>query len=125
MLGVEPITVTREAVPGTWVNGKYVPGETTTLTVMAAIQPLSPREIEMLPEGARTRARWALFCDPDQPPLQCTDLSNDTAADRVSWAGREFVVYQNGDWMAHQTGIPHYAYALLEVGADEPEVVDD
>jgi len=46
---------------GTYVNGLYVPGSATSLTIEASIQPASGRHISALPEGQRaeeTRIVW-------------------------------------------------------------------
>lgn len=55
------VSLTREAA-GHWDDdGNWVPGEPTSSTISAAIQPASGRQMEDLPEGIRNEARWLLW----------------------------------------------------------------
>jgi hypothetical protein len=53
--------VTRADGPGSHVDGVFVPGSTSTVTIRASVQPVSGRELERLPEGLRTRELLSLF----------------------------------------------------------------
>lgn len=50
------VTHERDA-EGAYVNGKWVPGATTTTTIRASIQPLSGDEFANLPSGIRSEAK--------------------------------------------------------------------
>jgi hypothetical protein len=43
-------TVTRTA-QGVYTNGRYTPGATTTFPIVASIQPVTGRDLQLLPEG--------------------------------------------------------------------------
>lgn len=49
-----PVTITRYAA-GSYVNGLYVDGSTTTLSAIMSIQPTNGLEDLLLPEGLRTK----------------------------------------------------------------------
>jgi hypothetical protein len=53
-LNVEAITVTRSA-QGSYVSGRFVPGAPTVTTAAGNVQPLSGKELLLLPEGERQR----------------------------------------------------------------------
>lgn len=55
-------TIERQA-PGTFVNGKPVPGAITNMTIMATVQPLSGDEILLMPEGERKSQYVTIFTD--------------------------------------------------------------
>lgn len=119
ILGERTITVTRESVSGSYQGGVYVRGTPDTFTIQGSAQPLSPKEIEFLPIGARTKAKWTLYVAAGQPELKLTDLVNQTAGDLVEWNGQQYGVIRAGDWQGHINGVPHSVYYLVEVGADE------
>lgn len=119
MLGVGTVRVIREDVPGAYVNGEYVRGETSEFTVEGSIQPANPREVEQLEEGARTRARWSLYCDEDQRILKTTDLDVGAGADRVMHKGQEYLLFAVDDFTGHQDGLPYRGYLLIEIGKNE------
>ena len=53
-------TVTRTPA-SVYTAGRLVPGVATTFTVLGSLQPLSGREVDRLPEGAREREGMALW----------------------------------------------------------------
>lgn len=53
-------TVTRRP-PGVYTNGRFFPGNTTTLNITGSIQPLVGRDLELLPEGLRTRELLKIY----------------------------------------------------------------
>lgn len=46
-------------------DGEFVEGASATITIRAAIQPASGRQLMDLPEGIRTEARWLLWSRTD------------------------------------------------------------
>jgi hypothetical protein len=54
------LTVKRKTA-GSYVNGFWVAGTDTTLTIKASVQPLSGKDIELLPEGKRLAGGYKLF----------------------------------------------------------------
>lgn len=113
ILGAQTYRVTREAEPGSYdTNGRYVPGATTELEVVGAVQPLTPRQVEALPEKARTSAKALFLCDAHQPELKVTDLDQPGRGDRVEVDGREYVLMALEDRTAFH--LPYRSYVLLE-----------
>jgi len=120
ILAPKKFTIRRQSEAGSYVYGKWVPSTTTDqFTVIGSLQPLNAREIEMLPEGTRTKARFSFYCESNQPFLKTTDLNGQKGSDRFLWNGNEYLVFAIGDWQLHLNGIPHKAYVLIEVGNDE------
>lgn len=58
--GSAEYTVTRTAIGGR-VNGRYVSGVVTTFPIVAAIEPISGRELEDLPAGQRGNEAIMIF----------------------------------------------------------------
>ena len=118
ILGKEKLTVTRRT--GDYTNGAWVPVLDSTFTIKANVQPMPARQLEMLPEAARTKGAFICYADNRQTPLRVLDLTGKGMPDRVARAdGRSYEVHSLGDWTSHTTGLPHRAYVLVEVGADE------
>lgn len=116
-------TVHRTA-QGSVVDGDFVPGSPSEFPVVGVLDPLTPKQIEQLPEGSRTKAKWQLTLDADQPELRSVDIVGDTAADRVAYKGRLLVVHAIWDASDPPLGSPggelaHRHYHLTEEGADE------
>jgi len=55
ILGSEAITLTRPTV-GTWgSDGRQVPGASASTTIYGSVQPATGKDLEILPEGLRTK----------------------------------------------------------------------
>lgn len=114
MLGATLLTVTRTAA-GTYVDGVWTPGATSTFGIEGSLQPMSGRELLLLPEGERAAARWKLYTE---TALLTADEAAQTEADRVSWNGRSLVVVRVNDY-SHVGMLEHYRCELV---ADETGV---
>jgi hypothetical protein len=59
MLGQVELTITRDSEDGEFVDGYFVPAEpdpeAEPITIKASVQPFTPKELMVLPEGDRTR----------------------------------------------------------------------
>lgn len=118
ILGTEKLTITRRA--GDFVNGAFVPVLDETFTIKANVQPMPARQLEMLPEAARTKGAFICYASNRQRALRVLDLGGKGLPDRVARGdGRSYEVHSLGDWTSHTSGLPHRAYALVEVGTDE------
>lgn len=119
ILGLETLSVTRRK--GDYVNGAFVPVLDSVFTIRANVQPMPARQLELLPEAARTKGAFLCFADKRQTALRVLDLNGKGLPDRVARSdGRSYQVHSLGDWTSHTTGLPHRAYALVEIGSDEP-----
>lgn len=93
------LTVHRKAT-GSFVKGQYVPAgsETTFAVTNASVQPLSGRELQLLPEGYRTRQTLKVYSDVE---LRSADAEAGREADRFDYLGEQFEVYSVQDWVDH------------------------
>jgi hypothetical protein len=119
ILALETLSVTRRS--GDYVSGKFVPVLDETFTIRANVQPMPARQLELLPEAARTRGAFMCFSDNRQRELRVLDQATKGLPDRVTRSnGRTYQVHSLGDWTSHTSGLPHRAYSLIAVGDDEP-----
>ncbi len=99
ILGESPqvLDVTRSTA-GTLTLGVRSPGATSVVQVTASVQPLGPREIQLLPEGVRTRFPVKLFATSE---LRAAGDVTGAAGDKFTFAGRTFEVIAVEDWSTH------------------------
>lgn len=90
-------TFTRAAA-GSYVNGTYVPGASTSFTAMCSIQPVSEQEVDITP---REGGRWL-------DGLVSVDSETEVReSDRTTYNGALFEVIRVSDW-PHLPNIAHY-----------------
>lgn len=88
------LPVTRRAA-GTYTNGLYTPGSTSSLTLdPAAVFPASPRDREVLPEGQRVGEVIVIF---SRAALRIAEPGG-VQADRVTYQFKTFEVSAVEDW---------------------------
>jgi len=109
-------TVTRR--PGDW-DGPWEHGTPTTFTILASRpQPVGPETIEMLPEAARTTARFIIYAHDDQPEVYTIETYQPGfSADTIAYKGKAYLVTTDGDWADMPLG--YNGYILLAYGPDE------
>lgn len=56
------ITLRRYAA-GDYVDGLWVDGVSTDSEVQASVQPTTPNELRLLPEGDRAKRSWKILCN--------------------------------------------------------------
>lgn len=93
---------------GSYVNGSYVAGTSTTFLVIMAIMPLTEKELLALPEGERTRRQMKGYLVEE---LKTVDTSDSKKADRVTYDGVDFEVQGVEKW---DGDLPHYKVRLAE-----------
>jgi hypothetical protein len=101
-----PIDVTRGS-PGTWVNGRYVPGPTSQLTLDAVVAPARARDLKRLPEGQRTEETKVVLT---KEALHTAHAPDGSPADRISYGGETYEVVSVEDWSA----VAGFWYVLAE-----------
>lgn len=94
----EIITVIRDSGAGSYIDGLYVKGETTTFKTFASVQQPTPRQLEMLPEGERDK-NPLLFIS--KKPLRTTSDRDNVIADIVLYKGNRFKIVSVGDWSSY------------------------
>lgn len=90
----EPITITRKAA-GTYVNGLYVAGATSTISAVGSIQPLSGREQLSLMSLQHAKEIYKLYTSTE---IFTVDEGTGKTADLVSFQGKVFEVQKVEKW---------------------------
>lgn len=91
-----PRTVTRASSASSYdANGRPVAGGTTTITVNASVQPTSGRDLQLLPEGERTKESLTFFATSE---LRTSDPETGTPADRVAYGSKNYEIQSVQDW---------------------------
>jgi hypothetical protein len=119
-IGTETVEVIR-LDGGKWnENGRYDKGtERRMPAAVVSIQPLTPDEVKLLPEGRRTAETLKMYLETQ---VRASDEKAQTAADRIEHAGKLYEVFGVEDWS--RTDIPHFKVILVKIdgqgGGDEP-----
>lgn len=89
----------------------------------ASVQPAPDEVIQLLPEGARAAAKLVAYLPASEPPLRAVGIGGGTAPDLVTRdrTGKRYEVHEVADWTSHTRGMPHRAYALVEIADDEEQ----
>ena len=100
LTGSVQLDLTRSA-PGSYVNGKWVEGTTSVVTIKANVQPvIKSTDLSMLPEGDRAKAALEIY-SPDEIRM-LKEGTNGYIADRFTWNGEEYEVMKAVRWqMGH------------------------
>lgn len=115
MFGIfrRPLTVTRKSGGG-YVDGIWQPGDETTITVKASVQPTSPDDMELLPEGRRDRQAFTLYCD---TPLRVSGDVEGANADLVDIEGVSYEVSARRPWQNNI--ISHHVAVVTRIPDDD------
>lgn len=81
--------------PGSYVDGIYQEGSKTTFKALISIQQPTPKQLEILPEGERSRDVMLFISN---KPLRTTEDKDGTIADIIISKGRRYKIIQSGDW---------------------------
>lgn len=88
------LTVERTA-SGSYVDGKYVPGATSTFKSLISPQQPTPKQLEVLPEGERDKDVMLFI---SKKKLRTIDDKNNILPDRVLFDGAKYKIIQLADW---------------------------
>lgn len=97
----DTFTVTR-ASAGSWTKGRYVEGGTSTFEITGSVQPMGPKETELLPEAYRTKRAYRVYTATE---LKTVDVPNSVSADSISIDGSDYEVIDVSYW---RQMMPHY-----------------
>lgn len=90
----QPLTVTRRGA-GVVTNGIVAEGPSSTLPIVAGVQPASGRDLQRLPEGRRSTATLVLYT---VTPLLVGNAGAANEADVVTIDGEEWEVQHVEHW---------------------------
>lgn len=101
------LKVTRFDKDGKYVEGVYQECSTTTLNVMATVQPLSGKDLMLLPEGERSKESIRIYSDVE---LFTVNLISQRKADLITYRGKMYEVHSVKRW---EQVIPHFACVAI------------
>ena len=113
-LPTSEIEVTQPEFSGQYVDGRYVPGETETITIFPSIQPMKPSEIKMLFEGRRNVEAIKIYTE---TRMFVSDEKNNKKATKVLYDGKNYEVHMVENW-AIGTDIKHYKVVALKIDGE-------
>jgi len=104
--------VTRTTAPVRGADGRPVVGTSAVINVDACVQPLSGRELEVLPESLKTRELRTVFTK-----VALTTVSGANAADRIAYDGEtwEVVKVERYDGFGLGTSATHWESTIAKV----------
>jgi len=106
----ESVTFTRHAA-GTEAYGICTPGTTSTFSASFAVQPLSSRELQLLPEGERIRGALKLY---GSTALIVAAPEVNRLGDRFTYDG---LLWEVTAWDKWASADGHYRYRATKVEA--------
>jgi len=89
---------------GRFVKGRFQKGDLSKMKMLASVQPLSAKEIQLLPEGRRETDSKKVFTS---ERLFTNDTLAQTSADVLIYKGKKYEVHKVTDWSDH-TDLPHF-----------------
>lgn len=98
----KPFSVLTES-PGSYVEGLFVPGTRSTITIQASIQPVSGEDMITAPEGRRTQDMIKVYTSTE---LKQADEGTGQQPDIVVWQGFGYEVTSMD--VRLMDVIPHY-----------------
>ena len=106
----KPQTILR-MVPGQYIDGVWIPGAETPITIQASVQPLSDTDLINLPAGRRASDVVKLYTITDL--FTTEDMGQDQQPDKLVWRG---TTYEISSKSVRQSGvIDHYRYWATKV----------
>jgi len=103
----ERITVERSS-PGSYVDGLFVAGPTSTFKALASVQQPTPRDLQTLPEGERVKNPKMFI---STKALKTANEDDKTLADVLIVKSIRFKVIMLADWLSYGHNI---AFAVKE-----------
>lgn len=95
---------------GSYVNGKWVQGESVDLGIQGSWQPTKSSELENLPEGQRIGEFYTIFSGTELKPASQDGM---TKADVVVKNGERYNVVSSDTWQ--NSILPHYQMIVQRV----------
>lgn len=93
---------------GAYTRGEWADGTPNLVTIYGSVQPVSGQELNVLPEGLRTRETVKIYTDSE---LNTAEVSQ--RPDRLEWRGK---VYEIAMKSPYQSGvINHFKYYATKV----------
>jgi hypothetical protein len=109
-----PISILR-LTPGSYVDGKWVEGTSSTIAATASLQPVSGQEIMFLPESRRERIDYKMYTS--TPINDLTTANPDQIQFSVGGSLQTFEVFQIFTWQNNDLfyNVNHYKYFCMRL----------
>lgn len=112
------LSAKRMTTAGVYVNGLWVDGKWQAFKFYASLQPMGPRDFQLLPEGDRFKDTRKLYTE---TKLLVGSVNKKQAADLVCIDGEWYQVRQVEDWNNH-LNLKHYKVIVIrDLKSNEPE----
>ena len=106
------VTITRYAA-GSYVNGSYVAGATSSISATMSVQPMNGRDLLLLPEGQRTRNFLKGY---SSVVVYTADQAASKKADVVTVGSKNYEVHSVQEWLDQGSSIdPFWKITLAEI----------
>lgn len=104
------ITILRQNSTGYYDKGKWVEPETLSEEIIyASVQPLTGREIDLVPQGRRNCDSAKLI---SESALNTVEVNNNSNPDIVVLNGERYEVHSVGEWQNNV--LNHYEYVITK-----------
>lgn len=105
----KPFTIKR-TVAGAYVNGVYVEGAESTITIQASVQPISGTDMVVIPEGRRASDIVKIYTDSDL--FGQGDAGSGQSPDRLVYRGADYEISTKDPNQSDV--INHYRYYAIK-----------
>jgi hypothetical protein len=106
----QAITLKRVNAAGTYTKGKWTESARTSSTIYGSIQPLDPKEMQLLPEGRRESESFRIYTDTKLLPASDASKKN---ADLLTIGAVDYEVLSCATWQNNV--INHYKAIVVKV----------
>lgn len=93
-----------------WTPGAWVTGE-----IECNVQPATPDDLALLPEGDRSSGGIVIYTDVE---LQVENHAAAVSSDQVQWSGEWYRVVQVEDWSQFALASAHYRAVAVRVSRE-------
>lgn len=114
---VRIVTVTRARKTGEYVNGFWAGGKTTTFSLKASVQPLNPKEMQLLGGGDRLVGAVKFY---SEEQLSVGDEKGLLQGDIVTVGSEKYEIRQVEEWTSHLK-LKHYKAVGIRDNRNEYE----
>ena len=105
----KPQIITRTSA-GSYVDGLFVAGSPSTITIQASVQPATGEDVKVLPEGRRLDDYVKVYTDAD---LQVLEEVTGLQPDKLAWRGHTYECISAD--VRQMSVINHFRYIFSKV----------
>ena len=117
----QKIIINRTAA-GTWSSDgeDFNNGFVSTFTKKCSVQPLTSKELQVLPEGMRSSRILKVYTSRSSAnKIRTVDRDGATIPDYITYQGKSFQIYSTEDWNESLSGkTPHFKFYISETSAN-------